>query len=202
MQLGTMHPLRWVTIVSMLRVCDGLIMLSGLPHRMRPPSHASRVQDLRMGGPSGLPRIPMKALPLTKNFNPGGGYDLDIATLWRDLEITYGMDEDLTFRAAKRCPRLLDPQSSSRWVFFRSKDLLIKATGSEQSAIDVMSKDPSLLLCASYDGLNPKLEKMVVAAGVDPSAQANPFNANVSPALLLAGGAVLAAGTAAVAGVL
>ena len=100
-----------------------------------------------------------------KKFNPSGEYKLEIATLWRDLEITMG-SEELAFRAAKRCPALLNPQYSNRWVFFRSKDLVTRTLGSERKAIDLFLSDPSLLQAAQYDGLNPKLEKML--STVDP----------------------------------
>ena len=125
----------------------------------------SRTRIPRMGGPSGLPRMPIKAWPLTKKWNPSLEYNLEIATLWRDLEITLGTydspNEDLAFRAAKKCPSLLDPSQSSRWVFFRSKDLLVKELGSERAAIQLLAKDPVLMLAPRYDGLNPKLESML-----------------------------------------
>ena len=186
---------RIVLMVAALRACDGFAVgqwRAAAPLRARP---------LTMGGPSGLPRISQRGLSLTKRFNPSCEYDLDIATLWRDLEITYGLpdapSEDRAFRAAKRCPSLLNPQESSRWVFFRSKDLLTKATGSEQAAIDIMSKDPSLLLCDRYDGLNPKLERMLIDAGIDPKS-VSAQGAGVSLQLLLAG-VGLAVGAVAVA---
>ena len=163
----------------------------------------ARVQTsaISMGGPSGLPRIPQRALPLTKSFNPEMKYNLDIATLWRDLEITYGTEdspnEELAFRAAKRCPSLLNPAEQSRWVFFSSKDLLMKATGDEQAAIKILSQDPTLLSCAKYDGLNPKLEAMLQEAGVNPSmASTGPGGGGLSPTVAL-GGVGLAAAAAA-----
>ena len=155
-------------------------------------SPTRRAGDVRMGGPSGLPRMPIKAWPLTKRFNPSGQYNERIATLWRDLEITFGMDEELTFRALKRCPDLVNPQESSRWVFFRSKDLLVKQLGSERAAITAMSKDPELLLCPSYDGLNPKLEQMLGLTAADVRA-AGPSGLGIPPAVLLAGVAIAAA---------
>ena len=129
------------------------------------PVVARRSSLPAMGGTSGLPRMPIRAWPLTKKFNPSGEYKLEITTLWRDLEITMG-SEELAFRAAKRCPALLNPQYSNRWVFFRSKDLVTRTLGSERKAIDLFLSDPSLLQAAQYDGLNPKLEKML--STVDP----------------------------------
>ena len=118
-----------------------------------------------MGGPSGLPRISIRGLKLTKRFNPSGEDDLEIGTLWRDLEITLGTydqpSEELAFRAAKKLPSLINPKESSRWVFFRTKDLLIKKLGSEQAAIDMLVRNPELMLHPKYDGLNPKLESML-----------------------------------------
>ena len=155
---------------------------------------------ISMGGPSGLPRIPQRALPLTKGFNPSMKYNLEIATLWRDLEITYGTEdspnEELAFRAAKRCPSLLDPARQSRWVFFSTKDLLMKAKGSEQAAIKIMSQDPTLLSCAKYDGLNPKLEAMLEDAGVNPKASKGPAGDGL-PLPVALGGVGLAAAAAA-----
>ena len=46
-----------------------------------------------MGGLTGLPRIPKRALALTKPWNPGGSYTEPIATLWRDLETLYGRED-------------------------------------------------------------------------------------------------------------
>mmetsp|Transcript_11143 Transcript_11143/g.22475 ORF Transcript_11143/g.22475 Transcript_11143/m.22475 type:complete len:206 (-) Transcript_11143:284-901(-) len=60
------------------------LALSGLVPRCPPP---------RMGGLTGLPRIPQKALAMTKSFNPGGTYTEPIATLWRDLETLYGTEQ-------------------------------------------------------------------------------------------------------------
>ena len=90
--------------------------VSRLPTRCDGATGVHRTPVVRMGGPSGLPRMPIRAWPLTKKFNPSMGYDERIATLWRDLEITFGMDEDLTFRAVKRLPSLMNPEESSRWV--------------------------------------------------------------------------------------
>ena len=47
---------------------------------------------VRMGGLTGLPRIPREALAATKSFNPGLEYTERIATLWRDLETLYGVE--------------------------------------------------------------------------------------------------------------
>ena len=44
----------------------------------------------------GLPRIPTKALKLTKSFNPECSYTEPIATLWRDLETLYGLEGVVT----------------------------------------------------------------------------------------------------------
>ena len=155
-----------------------------------PRSSYSRSTAVTMGGPSGLPRMPIKAWPLTKRFNPGGQYDERIATLWRDLEITFNMDEDATFKAVKRVPSLMNPEESSRWVFFRSKDLLIKKLGSEQAAINLMAKDPSLLLCPQYDGLNPKLEAMLSAEDI---ASVKAGGSGPSPVVIIGGVATVGA---------
>ena len=183
-----------VLVAATLQLSCGFAVSSAV-HRS-PVGSRDRSPVVRMGGPSGLPRIPQRALPLTKKYNPSMEYDLEIATLWRDLEITFGTpdspNEDLAFKAAKRCPDLLNPKASSRWVFFRSKDLLIKATGSERGAISVINKDPGLLLCNKYDQLNPKFEQMMLDAGVDTKASgiAGP---GVSPEVI-AGGVAVAAG--------
>ena len=47
---------------------------------------------VRMGGLTGLPRIPKEALAVTKSYNPGLEYTERIATLWRDLETLYGVE--------------------------------------------------------------------------------------------------------------
>ena len=78
-------------------------------------------------------------------------------------------------------------------MFFRSKDLLVKKLGSEQAAIALMSKDPSLLLHPRYDGISPKLEAMLS----DSELRSSPApGQGVQPVLLLA--AVALAGGAAV----
>ena len=82
------------------------------------------------------------------------------------------------FRAAKRCPTLLNPKCSSRWVFFRSKDLVTKALGSEKAAVELFLRDPELLLCPRYDGLNPRLQEMLSADMISASTAApqQPFS--------------------------
>lgn len=57
------------------------------------PSGMNRHAPLQMGGLTGLPRIPARALPLTKKWNPSGAYSERIATLWRDLETLYGVED-------------------------------------------------------------------------------------------------------------
>ena len=47
---------------------------------------------VKMGGLTGLPRIPKEALSLTKSWNPACEYQERIATLWRDLETLYGVE--------------------------------------------------------------------------------------------------------------
>ena len=89
-------------------------------------------------------------------------------------------------------PDLINPDASSRWVFFRSKDLLIKKLGSEQQAIAFMSKEPALLLHPRYDGLNPKLEEMLTP-DERRAAAAAPSGLGVSTPVLLAGVAATAA---------
>ena len=45
-----------------------------------------------MGGYTGLPRMPVKAWPLTRRWNPTLEYRENIATLWRDLETLYAVE--------------------------------------------------------------------------------------------------------------
>ena len=52
-------------------------LLAPPPARHAPPA---------MGGYTGLPRMPVKAWPLTRRWNPTLEYRENIATLWRDLE--------------------------------------------------------------------------------------------------------------------
>ena len=80
-------------------------------------------------------------------------------------------------------------------VFFRTKDILVKKLGSEQAAIALMSKDPSLMLCPRYDGISPKLEAMLSDAELSSVSSTAPGQ-GVQPVLLLA--AVALAGGAAV----
>ncbi len=147
-----------------------------------------------MGGLTGLPRMPVRAWPLTKQFNPGGEYNEQIATLWRDLELVYGSDE-ATFRAVKRLPSLVNPQVSNRFIFAKTKSVLVQLLGSEPAAIDLLSKDPSLLQAApgaSYESLNPRVERM--AAGEIPPTAAGGMGGAAAPLfLLVAVGAVAAA---------
>ncbi|KAL1526041.1 hypothetical protein AB1Y20_020862 [Prymnesium parvum] len=63
-----------------------LLPLLGLAAALR------RAPPPRMGGLTGLPRIPSKALRLTRGFNPSCAYTEPIATLWRDLETLYGYE--------------------------------------------------------------------------------------------------------------
>ena len=53
----------------------------------------SRAPPPMMGGLTGLPRIPDRALRLTKPWNPTAEYSERIATLWRDLETLYGIED-------------------------------------------------------------------------------------------------------------
>ena len=48
-------------------------------------------------------------------------------------------------------------------------DLLVKKLGSEQAAVDLLARDPTLMLFPKYDGLNPKLEKMLSAEDISAS---------------------------------
>ena len=135
-----------------------------------------------MGGLTGLPRIPPAALRLTKPFNPSGSYTEPIATLWRDLETLFGMEDiaglggSRTYRdssrlvdsgkstnkfrgftysvdqrqatvlsACKRVPSLLNPAVSNRFAFAKAKAVLVSKLGSQQAAIEVMKKDPTIL---------------------------------------------------------
>jgi hypothetical protein len=124
-----------------------------------------RTSSARMGGPSGLPRMPIAGWKYTQPFNPSMEYEERIATLYRDLEITLGTtdkpNERLALAAVRKLPDLINPQASSRWVFFRSKDILVSKLGSEQAAISLMSNRPDLLLCPRYDGLSPSLQAML-----------------------------------------
>jgi len=136
----------------------------------------------QMGGLTGLPRIPTKALKLTKKWNPSCEYSERIATLWRDLETLYGNEEiaglgggrttieqgryvdsgistnkfrgftynvDLrveeVYKVVKRHPSLLNPEVSNRFVFARSKTILVQKLGSQTAALKVMKKDPAIL---------------------------------------------------------
>lgn len=120
-----------------------------------------RSRAVHMGGPSGLPRMPVAGWKHTKAFNPTMQYNERIATLYRDLEITLGTTEAPNERAAlaavRALPDLVNPAASSRWVFFRSKDLLVKKLGSEQAAILLLSRQPALMLHPQYDELSPAL---------------------------------------------
>ena len=121
-----------------------------------------------MGGLTGLPRLPVRVVALTKAFNPTGEYREPIATLYRDLERTLGSDEDLTLRVLRRNPSLLNPAVANRFVFSDTKRELERALGSERAAIDKMAADPSLLLSPGnrYDTLNPRLERLLADGSV------------------------------------
>ena len=133
----------------------------------------------------------------TKSFNPSMEYDERIATLYRDLEITLGTtdkpNEDLAMRAIKRVPNLINPAASSRWVFFRSKDLLTQKLGTEQAAIAMMAKDPQLILHPKYDELNPKLAAMLTPEEMR-AVKASGGGGAVQAPVIIAGVAVLAVG--------
>mmetsp|Transcript_30837 Transcript_30837/g.100709 ORF Transcript_30837/g.100709 Transcript_30837/m.100709 type:complete len:357 (-) Transcript_30837:285-1355(-) len=58
-------------------------LLAPPPARHAPPA---------MGGYTGLPRMPVKAWPLTRRWNPTLEYRENIATLWRDLETLYAVE--------------------------------------------------------------------------------------------------------------
>jgi len=58
-------------------------LLAPPPARHAPPA---------MGGYTGLPRMPIKAWPLTRRWNPTLEYRENIATLWRDLETLYALE--------------------------------------------------------------------------------------------------------------
>ena len=51
----------------------------------------------------------------------------------------------------------------------------------------MLNKDPSLLACAQYDGLNPRFEKMMVEAGVDVRSASSVPGMNLSPPVVMAG---------------
>ena len=60
----------------------------------------------------------------TRKFNPSMEYDERIATLYRDLEVTLGTkdspNERLALQTVAKLPDLINPEASSRWVFFRT----------------------------------------------------------------------------------
>lgn len=88
-----------------------------VPHISVLVQGGQRCAGLRMGGPSGLPRMPVRGWQYTKSYNPSGEYNERIATLYRDLEITLGTfdspNEDLALRAVKRLPDIINPECAS-----------------------------------------------------------------------------------------
>ena len=53
---------------------------------------AHRAPPVRMGGYTGLPRVPPKAWALTKKWNPDGEFQEMTAMMWRDLETLYTIE--------------------------------------------------------------------------------------------------------------
>ena len=135
---GQMPHAALLTVFTILVAPAASLSLGTTPR----PACTPRAASIRMGGPSGLPRMPIAGWKHTKPFNPSMQYEERIATLYRDLEITLGTtdkpNERLALAAVKRLPDLINPAASSRWVFFRTKDLLVNKLGSEQAAIQLM----------------------------------------------------------------
>jgi hypothetical protein len=97
-----------------------------------------------MGGTTGLPRIPGRALGLTRSFNPGMGYTEPIATLWRDLETLYGREDEAGLggsRTYRDTNRYVDSgvKTGRFRGFTRSVDMR------EQTVFEAVKKEPSLL---------------------------------------------------------
>jgi hypothetical protein len=64
----------------------------------------------------------------------------------------------------------------------------VKKLGSEQAAIEMLARDPSLMLFPKYDGLNPKFEKMLSAEELE--ATTIPARSGGVPNALLAAAAL------------
>ena len=67
------------------------VALSPVPTATAPIATA-RAPPLRMGGYTGLPRVPPKAWALTKKWNPDGEFQEMTAMMWRDLETLYTIE--------------------------------------------------------------------------------------------------------------
>ena len=143
-----------------------------------------------MGGETGLPLAPARVWRLI-----GREYDEVTARFWQALVITFIPSSDGTasfggrgildkaaqnraFEAAQKAPSLLDPLVADRFAFAAIKRSLVSALGSEAAALDVLSKDPTLLMDASrLDGKTP--------AQIKAAANAKQLMSGTSPALLL-----------------
>ena len=67
------------------------VALSPVPTATAPIATA-RAPPVRMGGYTGLPRVPPKAWALTKKWNPDGEFQEMTAMMWRDLETLYTIE--------------------------------------------------------------------------------------------------------------
>jgi len=97
-----------------------------------------------MGGLTGLPRIPQAALPLTKKWNPSGSYSERIATLWRDLETLYGM-EDTAGLGGSRTYRDTNRYVDSGEKTNRFRGMTYSVDVREKMVLAACRKVPSLL---------------------------------------------------------
>ena len=116
------------------------------------PAH-SPVVPVQMGGLTGLPRIPPKALALTKKFNPGGSYSEPIATLWRDLETLYGIEGVVTggSRTGIDASRLGRGESTGKF-----RGMTYSVDQRAQMVLSAVKKDPNML--------NPEISNRFVFA--------------------------------------
>ena len=108
------------------------------------PAPTSRCVAPRMGGLTGLPRIPPEALSATKRFNPGCEYTEPIATLWRDLETLYG-NEDVAglggSRTYRDTSRLLDSGVKTNKFRGFTRDIDVRVA----TVLKAVRREPSLL---------------------------------------------------------
>jgi hypothetical protein len=154
-----------------------------------------------MTGETGLPLAPARVWRLI-----GRGYDETTARYWQALVIAFSADgtasfggkgiEDeaaqaRAFAAAQKEPQLLNPLVADRFSFTSTRRSLARLLGSERAALDVMDKDPTLLL-------DPSLFEGKSSAQIRASAQQRQMQASLlSPpglALLLGAAAALATG--------
>eukprot|EP00965_Chrysotila_dentata_P245632 6206673-Pleurochrysis_carterae.AAC.1 len=147
-----------------------------------------------MTGETGLPLAPAKVWRLLRR-GPAD-YDETIARYWQGLVAAFrgaGIDDnsaqEKAFLAAKKIPALLDPFVADRFEFANVKRALVRLVGSEAAAIEILCKNPSLLL----DGSGSVEGK--TAAQLKSEAQLKQLAdlATSPPLLLLATASVLAA---------